>query len=173
MIMGRSGSGKSTFAYQLQQKMKLPLHHLDKYFFTDFWVERDYQQFLDIQQSLVAQEQWIIDGNAIQSFEMRYKCAQICIYFNFPKYLCFWRVFRRFCFKDKRIDDRPENCPETISWSLIKYMWNFEHRVAPILSRLKSDYPKVCFVEVCSDRDLKHIDKLLGLKRQQRITEFD
>ena len=64
MIMGRSGSGKSTFAYRLHVQTKLPLYHLDKYFFTDFWVEQDYQQFLGLQQSFVNEDEWIIDGNS-------------------------------------------------------------------------------------------------------------
>ncbi|WP_160149915.1 hypothetical protein [Legionella beliardensis] len=33
-----------------------------------------------------------------------------------------WRVFERLLFKDKRIADRANNCPEKVSWSLLKYM---------------------------------------------------
>ena len=58
--MGRSESGKSTFAYELHQKINFPLYHLDKYFFTDYWQERHYKEFIAIQQELVNQEQWII-----------------------------------------------------------------------------------------------------------------
>lgn len=163
MIMGRSGSGKSTFAYQLHKQTKLPLYHLDKYFFTDFWVERNYQEFLGIQQSLVEKEEWIIDGNSTKSFEMRYKRVHMCIYFNFPRYLCYWRVFKRLFCKDTRIDDRANHCREKVSWPLLKYMWGFENRVNPILCQLKADYPEVRFVEVRSDRELIKIKKLLNL----------
>ncbi|STX29206.1 DNA topology modulation protein [Legionella beliardensis] len=155
MIMGRSGSGKSTFAYHLHQQTKLPLYHLDKYFFTDYWVERDYQEFLTIQQALVNQEQWIIDGNSTKSFELRYQRASVCIYFNYPRYRCYWRVFKRLFFKDKRIDDRANNCPEKVSWSLIKYMWGFERRVEVILHQLKRSYPQTQFIEIRSDKLLK------------------
>ena len=63
MIFGRPGSGKSTFAHDLHKITGLPLHHLDKHFFTRNWVERDKQEFLDIQQSIVDTDSWIIDGN--------------------------------------------------------------------------------------------------------------
>ncbi|STX55587.1 DNA topology modulation protein [Legionella beliardensis] len=55
MIMGCRGIDKSTFAYELHRQTKLPLYHLAKCFFTDYWVERDYQEFLTIQQALVNQ----------------------------------------------------------------------------------------------------------------------
>ncbi len=72
MIFGRPGSGKSTFAYQFHKATETPLYHLDKYFYTTNWVERDYQEFLADQQRLVNQKAWIIDGNCTRSFEMRW-----------------------------------------------------------------------------------------------------
>lgn len=157
MIMGRSGSGKSTFAYELHQKINFPLYHLDKYFFTDYWQERNYEEFIAIQQELVNQEQWIIDGNSTKSFEMRYKRADVCLYFNFPRYLCYWRIFKRLLIKNPGINDRADNCPETVGWSLLKYMWGFENRVNPILNLLKQNYPNVRFIEINSDTALKKL----------------
>ncbi|WP_158617391.1 hypothetical protein [Legionella sp. km772] len=54
MIIGRPGSGKSTFSVQLQKKLNLPLFHLDKYFFEKNWVERDYQEFLSSQKEMIS-----------------------------------------------------------------------------------------------------------------------
>lgn len=162
MIMGRAGSGKSTFAYELHKQTNINLYHLDKYFFKDGWVERNYQEFISIQQSLVAQEQWIIDGNSTKSFEMRYKYADACLYLNFPRYICYWRVFKRFFNKDSSIDDRADNCDEKISWSLLKYMWGFEMRVNPILDQLQHHYPSVRFIEINSDKGLYEFNKIMA-----------
>jgi len=161
MIIGRSGSGKSTFAYELHQKTSFPLYHLDKYFFTDYWEERNYKEFMAIQEELVSQEQWIIDGNSTKSFEMRYKRADVCLYFNFPRYLCYWRVFKRLFYKQITIDDRADNCREKIGWSLLKYMWGFEKRVNAILTLLKQNYPGVRFIEINSDMSLKKLTPTL------------
>ena len=157
MIMGRSGSGKSTFAYELHKRTRLPLYHLDKYFFIDKWIARDYDEFLNIQNKMVNEEQWIIDGNSTKSFEMRYSKADLCIYFNFPKSICYWRVFKRIFYKNIEIDDRAPNCRETIRWSLLKYMWGFEQRVDPILKRLQKMYPNVQFIVVQSSADLSKL----------------
>ncbi|HXF90407.1 MAG TPA: AAA family ATPase, partial [Candidatus Nitrosotenuis sp.] len=88
VIFGRPGCGKSTFALSLHQATGIPLYHLDKYFFTSNWVERDYGEFLAIQQSIIDQDQWIIDGNSIRSLEMRFARADLVLYFNYSKWVC-------------------------------------------------------------------------------------
>jgi broad-specificity NMP kinase len=95
MIFGIPGSGKSTFALRLSHLLNLPLFHLDKYFFTSGWQERKYEEFLAIQKEIVEQDSWIIDGNATRSLEIRYKEADVVIYFRFNRLLCFYRVFKR------------------------------------------------------------------------------
>ncbi len=169
MIMGRSGSGKSTFAYKLHKKTNLPLYHLDKYFFKNNWVERDYKEFIIIQKNLVNQNKWIIDGNSTKSFEIRYSSADVCLYFNFPRYLCYWRVFKRLFYKDYSIDDRADNCCEKVSWSLLRYMWGFEKRVNSILNVLQQNYPNVHFIEINSDAVLKKISMSLNFSSKQQI----
>lgn len=154
MIIGRPGSGKSTFSVQLQKKLNLPLFHLDKYFFEKNWVERDYQEFLSSQKEMISNPSWIIDGNSTKSYEMRYKNADLCLYFNFPRWLCYGRVFKRLFHKHPDIDDRAPECSETVRWSLLKYMWNFENRVNPILQQLQSQYPHVQFIELRSDLEV-------------------
>lgn len=73
MIIGRPGSGKSTFSIMLQKSLNIPLFHLDKYFFIADWVPREYEDFLSLQKELVAKPCWIIDGNSSKSFEIRYQ----------------------------------------------------------------------------------------------------
>ncbi len=163
MIIGRPGSGKSTFAVWFSKILNIPVFHLDKYFFEKNWVERNYQEFLSSQKEMISNPSWIIDGNSTKSYEMRYKHAELCLYFNFPRWLCYWRVFKRLFYKHRDIDDRAPNCPETVRWSLLKYMWNFEDRVNPILQQLQSKYPDVQLIELCSDlkvnQFIKHILK--------------
>lgn len=154
MIIGRPGSGKSTFSIKLQAILNIPLFHLDKYFFEQNWVQRNYQDFLNQQQYFVDKPQWIIDGNSTKSFELRYSQADLCLYFNFPRYLCYYRTVKRLFHKHPAIDDRAHGCEETIRWSLLQYMWGFEKRVQPILSALKSNYPTVKLIELRSDQDV-------------------
>lgn len=161
MIIGRPGGGKSTFAIKLHKILTIPVFHLDKIFYTDHWAQQNYQTFLDMQQQWINHPAWIIDGNSTKSYELRYRMADICLYFNFPKYLCFWRVFKRLFYKHPAIDDRAENCQETIRWNLLEYMWGFEHRVTPQLNQLKIKYPAVQFIELRNNKDIRRFEQSL------------
>ena len=161
MIIGRPGGGKSTFALKLKEILKLPLYHLDKYFYVDNWQPRDYQAFLETQQQFVDSSTWIIDGNSTKSYENRYAKADLCLYFNFPRYQCYWRIFKRLFHKHPDIDDRAENCKETIRWSLITYMWHFEDRVNSITRALQQKYPNVLFIEIRNMTDLATLEMLI------------
>lgn len=161
MIMGRPGSGKSTFSIKLQSMLNVPLYHLDKHFFEANWVQRDYQAFLNQQQLFVKEPCWIIDGNSSKSLELRYSRADICLYFNFPRYLCYYRTIKRLFHKHPAIDDRAPGCRETIRWSLLQYMWGFENRVEPMLHALRASYPDVKLIELRSDCDVIHFTENL------------
>lgn len=157
MIFGLPGSGKSTFALTLSQQLNLPLYHLDKHFFIEHWVERPKEDFLSLQQAIVAQDQWIIDSNALGSLEMRYARANLVLYFFMPRPLCFRGLIKRRFFKDDSIQDRAEGCQERLPYHLIRYMWTFDRRVRPLLERLQKTYPKVAFYRIRSSQDLEEI----------------
>ncbi len=161
MIFGRPGSGKSTFALALHKATKIPLHHLDKHFYESNWIERDYQEFLKIQQSIIDSNSWIIDGNNTKSLESRYQHADVVIYFNYPRWLCYWRIFKRLFKKNTDIDDRAEGCAETIRFALLRYMWSFESRVANQIALFKKKYPDIRFVEISCDKELEVLSREL------------
>jgi len=162
MIFGRPGSGKSTFASKLTKKFGLPLYHLDKYYYGANWVERNYEDFLDDQYAIVAQKDWIVDGNSVPSLHIRYSEADVCIYFNYPRLLCLWRLIKRNFMKDIFIQDRAEGCSEKLSWHLISYMWTFEYRHNNYLVRrlklLQEMYPQVKFYAVHDDQELREVE---------------
>lgn len=156
MIFGKPGSGKSTYATWLAQKQNIPLYHLDKFFYSSNWIERDYAEFLRIQQEMVDKDSWIIDGNNLKSLEMRWQRADIVLYFNYPTLLCFYRVLKRFFYPNK-FGDRASGCEETIRLSLLKYIWHFERRVSAQIIKLQNRYPQAVFKEIRNDSALKDI----------------
>lgn len=161
MIFGLPGSGKSTFALTLSQTLKLPLYHLDKYYYVGNWVERDKEDFLSIQSTLVDKDTWIIDGNAIRSLEMRYGRADLVLYFCAPRLLCLSRLIQRRFFKDRSIKDRADGCRERLPFHLIRYMWTFDYRVQPILNSIQKFYPHIPFYSIKSLKELKDIPNLM------------
>jgi adenylate kinase family enzyme len=165
MIFGRSGSGKSTTSLELHRLIGLPLHHIDRYFYLDRWVERPYEDFLKIQQTIVDQEKWIFDGNGTHSLEIRYPRVQLCLYFNYPRHICYWRAFKRFLRRNEALQDRAPHCPEIFFlWKFIKYIWTFENRVNKSIAMLREKYPHVIFIEIRSDKDLACLEGVLKTK---------
>lgn len=161
MLFGIPGSGKSTFALKLSRILHLPLFHLDKYFFLEGWKERDYDEFLDIQSELVKQEYWIIDGNATRSLEMRYRRADMILYFNFNRVLCLYRIFKRLIHKHPHLSDRADGCTEKVRRRLITYLWGFPKRVKPQIEHLREKYPETTFYEIRSEKELKELFHIL------------
>jgi len=157
MIFGIPGAGKSTFALKLHKQTNIPVFHLDKYMFLPGGKKRDEQEFLKMQQEMVNKDEWIIDGASVNSFEMRWKRATSVIYFNYPFWVCLWRVLKRQFSKDKSIDDRADGKQEMISWRMVKYMWRYNKRVQPIIEELKSKYSDTQFYEVTNDKEFAEI----------------
>ena len=161
VIIGKPGSGKSTFALSLAKKLQLPLLHLDKIFFVENWEYRNYSDFLDEQRSWIDQNNWIIDGNSIQSLWMRYSRATMVVYFNYPTWRCFLRIFKRFLRHNPAIDDMPGGCTKNISWKLITYLLGYEKRLNPVLEWLKECEPNIPFYEIRSNDELATFEKKL------------
>lgn len=120
-IIGSSGSGKSTFVNKLGEKLHRQVIHLDKEYYTSEWKQKYpiKDDWINFQKSLVAKDEWIIDGNYRSSMTMRLDRADTIIFFDFPKWLCLWRVFKR-SFNRNQPFDKPEGMREKISWELIK-----------------------------------------------------
>ena len=62
-IIGSSGAGKSKLAQQLGILLVLPVIHLDTLFWQAGWIETPRDKWNTIQEQLIQQETWIMDGN--------------------------------------------------------------------------------------------------------------
>lgn len=133
MIVGLSGAGKSVLAQQLGKAYALPVCHLDRYYWKPGWQEIDPKAFKEIHTALVAQEQWIIEGNSMMTFQDRISAADTIIYLDLPRVSCLWRVIkRRFFYAQKDRTHRPAGCSEKVTWKLVCYvLWHFRTTYHP------------------------------------------
>ena len=157
-IIGTPGSGKSTLALKLGPLLNIPVHHLDKHQF-DGKKKTDKETFMTIQKSLLTKNSWIIEGCSQSTFEMRIKEADTVIYLQFPRYLCFWRSFKRPFIQNKTLTD--SGCIQGINWIFIKYIWNFEKKTNPVVNELKIKYPLVHFYTFKKQSDVDQFLKSL------------
>ncbi|WP_033543758.1 topology modulation protein [Planococcus sp. CAU13] len=118
-----AGAGKSTFARQLSEKLDIPVHHLDAYYWKAGWVERDTAEFKAIQQHLVQEKTWIIEGNYGSSMDIRLKEADTFIYLELPLRVCVYRALKRWMLnRGKTRPDMAEGCPEKMDIAFLKFI---------------------------------------------------
>jgi adenylate kinase family enzyme len=150
IILGSGGSGKSTFSRKLGETIKLPVYHLDAYFWRPGWIPTPNDEWDDFQKELIQKDEWIIDGNYGRTVEIRIKAADTIIYFDLSRWITTYRVIkRRIMYHGRTRPDLTEGCPEQLDWEFIKWVWNFKKNKRPgIIAKLNNykDDKKVIIV---------------------------
>lgn len=124
MVVGVSaGAGKSTFAAELGEKLDLPVHHLDSYYWKAGWVESELAEFRAAQEEIVKGDAWIIEGNYSNSFDIRIAKADTFIYLELPLRVCLYRVLKRWVTHiGKNRPDMADGCTEKMDWAFLKFI---------------------------------------------------
>lgn len=143
-ILGNAGSGKSTLANYIGNQLDLPVYHLDRFFWTTNWVERDSIEFLNIVEEIIKEDQWIMDGNYMKaSFDERLALSSTIIFFDYNRVLLEYRIVKRyFKYKHKKREDICTGCGEKIDFSFIKWVWSFNRRVRQMILEKLAEYRK-------------------------------
>jgi adenylate kinase family enzyme len=100
LILGPIASGKSTLSVHLGKYLGLPVYHLDNLFWEPNWEIPSSEKWDRKKRWLFEKEQWIMDGNYINSLPDRLKLADLVIYIDCPTYICVIRALRRFYGED-------------------------------------------------------------------------
>src|SRR5580692_12820204 len=97
VVLGRGASGKSTLARQLSELTALPLIELDKVFWRAGLLATPRDEWVSLQEKLIATEGWIMDGDLgpYDAVEVRLRCADTVIFLDFSLLRCAWRAARR------------------------------------------------------------------------------
>ena len=129
MVIGCCGAGKSTFSKKLHSIAKLPLIHLDQYYWKPDWVATEPPVWEETVRQLAQQQQWIIDGNYGGTMDIRISRADTIIWLDMPRWKCLYRVIKRALGSDEKVrSDMAEGCRKRLDWSFIQYVSRF-HRV--------------------------------------------
>lgn len=152
-LIGLPGSGKSTFASKLGRLLGIPIHHLDKHMFEPNGKKKDKQEFIAIQEAILKEDAWIVEGCSFSTFEMRFAKADVMIYFHFSRLVCFWRMLKRlFDYK------RDFGSLRAVNWEILKYTWNFDKEKRARILELRQKYPQIEFLIF---RNQKEVDGFL------------
>lgn len=156
-LIGLPGSGKSTFAVNLGKILQIPVHHLDRHMFEPDGKKKDKQEFIEIQQAMLNEEAWVVEGCSFSTFEMRFAKADVLIYFHFSRLVCFFRLFKRVFNYKKDFGGL-----RAVTWEILKYTWNFDKEKRARIEELRQKYLQTEFLIFRNQKDADSYLKSLG-----------
>jgi adenylate kinase family enzyme len=95
VVIGTSGSGKTTFAHQLAQQLDCPHIELDAIYWNDDWKHLDDAETQDAFAEAVRGDRWVVDGNYRMARSVVWPKAEMIIWLDYPRWLVMWRILRR------------------------------------------------------------------------------
>jgi adenylate kinase family enzyme len=131
-IVGCGGAGKSTFARRLGAMTGLPVIHLDAHYWRPGWIEPDHDDWITTQTALLRGDRWIADGNYGRTFDVRFQGADTVIVLGLPRLTCMLGALRRW-HRHRGQDVQAPGCPERLSVSFLRWIWNYDRRSRPTL----------------------------------------
>ncbi len=137
LVLGNSGSGKSTTANIIGEKLNIKAHHLDSYFWEPNWEHISKPELKELIKEIIKNDAWVIDGNYSSSLDIRLKEADTVVYLDFTTLTSLYRVVkRRIMYHNKTRPDMGEGCNEKIDLDFLKWIIGFKRKNRPKLMRL-------------------------------------
>jgi len=146
LVMGCSGSGKSTFGRQLADRLGLPFVSIDQIFWQPGWREPKPEEFAAKMTLEAEKPAWVMDGNYTRNGagELRRARADTIVWFDLPRWVCMLSIIHRSAASYGKV--RPEmapGCPEKFDWEFWRYVWTYRATQRPKLlayfSALRAD----------------------------------
>lgn len=88
IVIGSPGAGKSVFSRKLRDKTGLPLFYLDQIWHKPDRTNISREEFDRRLAEILAQKEWIIDGNYQRTLERRLNACDTVFLFDLPTEVC-------------------------------------------------------------------------------------
>lgn len=155
-VVGCGGSGKTYLANQLAALLNLPLTHLDAIYYDANWNALPAEEFTVLQERLVAEPRWLIEGNYAGSLPIRLTRADTVIFLDLPALTCLAGILQR-RWRYRGGQHTNDGVYDRITWSFVRYIWGYRKSMRPKVRRLFDEYgDKAELVTLSSRRQAAH-----------------
>ncbi|MBN2460133.1 MAG: AAA family ATPase [Candidatus Cloacimonetes bacterium] len=155
LVLGCSGSGKTCLALTMSEILHLPVVHLDSYYWQPGWQSTPPEIWQQIVTELCAQENWIMDGNYHSSLSSRKARADTVVYLEASRWKCFRRILdRRLRFHGRSRPDLGPDCPEQIDREFIRWIWNFNKNIRPLVFDILQENSHIDFYHLHNEKEI-------------------
>lgn len=142
LVLGSSGSGKTTFSIQLGQLLGIEVIHLDAEFWQPGWIATPQPQWRGVVSTLVQRQAWVMDGTYESSLDLRIPFADSVILIEQSRWTCLWRALKRkLTVDDLRRPDAPAG--QKLDLAFLRYIWRYPVVTHPfVLKCLREQGPE-------------------------------
>jgi adenylate kinase family enzyme len=95
VIMGATGSGKTTFGRKLAERLGVPATDLDDLNWLPGWVQRPTPEMYALAETAAGGEAWVIIGNYSKVRAAVWPRADAFVWLDYPFPRVFWQLLRR------------------------------------------------------------------------------
>jgi adenylate kinase family enzyme len=141
-VVGTTGSGKTTTARAIAQRLKLPHIELDALFWDQDWTPVAEEVFQERIKTAVAMSGWVVDGNYSRTRPLIWPHADSVVYLDYP----FWTVFSQLLWRTLQRSLRDEELWAGNRETLGKAFLSRDSILVWMLRtyrRRRRDYPKI------------------------------
>lgn len=138
-IIGCGGSGKTYLANQLAAVLHLPLTHLDAVYYDADWTRLRAEEFAALQEKLVAEPRWLIEGNYASSLPIRLARADTVIFLDLPALTCLAGILQR-RWRYRGGQHANDGVYDRITWNFVRYIWGYRKTMRPRVRTLLDEH---------------------------------
>lgn len=95
VVVGNTGSGKTTLAQELSQRLNLPHTELDALHWEPNWRPAEPDIFRQRVTAVTTTDKWVIDGNYSKVRHHIWQQAETLVWLDYPLVVIMWRLFGR------------------------------------------------------------------------------
>jgi len=180
-VIGTTGSGKSTFAKALAEKLGYPCFHLDQLFWKPNWVETGDEELFSKVEAVTSGDCWVLDGNYNRTNDIKWRHADTVIWLDYSFPRTFFQLLRRTL---GRVFTRREIWPRTGNRESFKrsfmsrdsiFLWFFrcykKNKVRYSEFQKLPEYRHIRFVRLCRPKDARAFIESARNGNEPQVTE--